>query len=82
MRRFILLERQAHSYERNPEFLGGSWMIMFRYRPNPNIIKFYGDELDNLGRAVVMDLEGKQIRIQHSDYPLMSPRATIVRSER
>jgi len=76
------LERKAHSYERNAEFFGGSWVIMFRYKPHPRVVEFYGNRLDYVGRAVVMNLEDKRIRIQHSDYPLTSPRATIVRTER
>lgn len=72
------LERKAYSYERNPDFLGGSWLIMFRFNPHhPISVKFLSDRLDKDGRAVVMDLNGKRIQIQHSDYPLKSPNATI-----
>ncbi len=32
------LERRAYSYERNNEFYGGSWVIMFRYKPHPDAV--------------------------------------------
>ena len=81
-RRHDSLERQAYSYERNPEFLGHSWRVMFRYKPHPKTVEFLGDRINDEGRAVVMDLDGKFIHIQHAEYSLRSPRATIVGTER
>lgn len=72
------LERKAYSYERDNEFYGGSWVIMFRYKPHPDVVKFYGERLKYTGRAVVMDFFGKHVRIQHSDYPLTMPDAKII----
>jgi hypothetical protein len=72
------LERRAYSYERDNEFYGGSWVIMFRYKPHPDVVKFYGDRLNYSGRAVVMDFYGKRLRVQHSDYPLTMPDAKII----
>jgi hypothetical protein len=72
------LERKAYSFERDNEFYGGSWVIMFRYKPHPDVVKFYGDRLKHIGRAVVMDFYGKRLRVQHSDYPLTMPDAKII----
>ena len=71
------LERKAYSYYRS-ELYGGSWVVMFRYKPHPDIVKFYGDRLNYSGRAVVMDSFGKRLRVQHSDYPLRMPEAKII----
>jgi len=71
------LERKAYSYYRS-ELYGGSWVVMFRYKPHPDVVKFYGNKLDYTGRAVVMDFFGKRLRVQHSDYPLRMPEAKII----
>lgn len=71
------LERKAFSYRRS-EIYDGSWMVMFRYKPNPDIVKFYGDRLNYSGRAVTMDYYGNRLRVQHSDYPLETPEAKII----
>jgi hypothetical protein len=67
------LERKAYSYYRD-----GLWVVMFRYKPHSDVVKFYGDRLDYIGRAVMMDLNGKDLRIKHSDYPLRIPEAIII----
>lgn len=71
------LERKAFSYYRS-ELYGGSWVVMFRYKPHPDVVKFYGDALNYTGRAVTMDFYGKRLRVQHSDYPLRMPEAKII----
>ena len=71
------LERKAYSYYRS-ELYGGSWVVMFRYKPRPDIVKFLGDRFNNTGRAVVMDFEGKDLRIRHTDFPLETPEAKII----
>ncbi len=71
------LERKAYSYYRS-ELYGGSWVVMFCYKPHPDIVKFYGNRLDYTGRAVIMDFFGKRLRVQHSDYPLRMPEAKII----
>ncbi len=76
--RYDSLERKAYSYERDNEFFGGSWVIMFRFKPHPDVVKFYGEGPKYTGRAVVMDFFGKRVRIQHSNYPLTMPDAKII----
>lgn len=70
------LERKAYSYERS-EIYGGSWLIMFRLKPLPEIVEHLGKEgFDEWGgRAVVMNYYGQKIKIQHSNYPLNMPGA-------
>jgi hypothetical protein len=72
------LERKAYSYERDNELYGGRWIVMFRYRPHPDVVKFYGDGFNYTGRAVIMDFYGKRLSVQHSDYPLRSPERIII----
>ena len=74
------LERKAYSYEHDNELYGGSWVVMFRYKPNPEVVKFYGDRLSHIGRSVIMDFTGKRIWIQHSDYSLGKPDARVIPS--
>ena len=71
------LENKAYSYYPS-ELYGGSWVIMFRYQPRPKLVEYYGDSITHIGRAVVMDFYGKDLRIQHSDYPLRMPEAKII----
>jgi hypothetical protein len=71
------LERKAYSYYRS-ELYGGSWVVMFRYKPHPDVVKFYGKHFDYTGRAVVMDFFGKDVIVMHSDYPLRMPEAKII----
>lgn len=71
------LERKVYSYYRS-EMYGGSWVVMFRYTPRPKTVEFYGEALNNIGRAVVMDFFGKRLRVQHSDYSLKMPEAKII----
>ncbi len=71
------LERKAYSYYRS-ELYGGSWVVVFRYKPRPRVVEFYGDKLNYIGRAVIMDFYGKDLRVQHSDYPLRMPEAKII----
>lgn len=75
--RYDSLERKAYSYYRS-DMYGGSWVVMFRYWPRPDIVRFYGDRLNHTGRAVTMDFYGKRLRVQHSDYPLNMPEAKII----
>ena len=72
------LQRKAYSYERDNELYGGSWVVMFRYTPRPKTVEFYGEVLNHIGRAVVMDFFGKRLRVQHSDYPLKMPEAKVI----
>jgi hypothetical protein len=72
------LERKAYSYERS-DLSGGSRVIMFRFKPKPEIVEHYSQEGSNaIGCAVVMDYRGKRVRIQHSPCPLSMPEAVIV----
>lgn len=72
------LERKAYSYRRS-EIYGGSWVIMFRIKPHPELVAHYGKErFEKSGRAVVMDYNGRRVRIQHSPYPLNMPDAKII----
>ncbi|MEZ5345839.1 MAG: hypothetical protein R2681_09825 [Pyrinomonadaceae bacterium] len=66
------LERKAYSYYRS-NIYGGSWVVMFRYKPHPDVVEFYGDRLNDSGRAVIMDFFGNGIMVQHADYPLETP---------
>jgi len=75
--RYDSLERKAYSYERS-ELYGGSWVIMFRFKPHPEVLKFYGEGLKYIGRAVTMDFYGKRLRVQHSNYTLTMPDAKII----
>lgn len=69
------LERKAYSYERS-ELYGGSWLIMFRFKQHPELVERYGKRrFETMGRAVVIDFLGKDVRIQHSNYPLTIPDA-------
>lgn len=71
------LERQAYSYNITDTW-GGSWEIMFRYKQHPKVTELYGDSIDNLGRAVVMNFYGKNLRLLHTDQPLKMPEAKII----
>ncbi len=71
------LERKAYSYERS-QLYGGSWVVIFRYKQHPEVVKFYGDRLNSIGRAVTMDFYGQRIRVHHSDYPLRMPDSKII----
>ena len=72
------LVRHALTVTRDEEFWDGSWIVMFRN----NNLHGAPDSKTNLakawGRAVVMDFYGKNIRIQHSAYPMMRPGARII----
>lgn len=70
------LERRAYSYYQAN--LLGPWEVIFRYRPHPLLVKHYGDDLEHIGRAVIVVPSSKRIFIQHSDYPLMRPGAVRV----
>lgn len=71
------LERKAYSYYRS-DLYGGNWVVMFRYKPKYRVVEFYGDKLNYIGRAVIMDFFGKRLKVQHSDYPLKIPGAKII----
>jgi hypothetical protein len=71
------LERKAFSYYQSTMY-GGSWIVMFRYKSNPKVDEYYGERINHIGRAVIMDFYGKGLRIQHSDYPLRMPEAKII----
>lgn len=75
-----LLERRAFSYRRDNDFYGGSWVIMFRYKSHPNMMKFYGEERNHIGRAVVMNFFGRHVRIQHSSIPTIRSRCPMQKS--
>lgn len=76
------LERRAASVVRDEEFWGGSWMVMFRMK-GQGAETYYGQEmLKTLGRAVVMDFYGKNIRIRHSPYTLTPPGAKLLSIDR
>lgn len=70
------LERKAYSYARS-EIYGGSWVVMFRYKPDPKTVEFYGSKINQIGRAVVTDFYGKDLRVKHSDFPLRHPGARL-----
>ncbi|HVE59315.1 MAG TPA: hypothetical protein VNB22_20995 [Pyrinomonadaceae bacterium] len=72
------LERIAYSYERDNELYGGRWIVMFRYKPHPEVVRFYGDSFDHIGRAVIIDFYGKRLRVQHSDYLLKSSETILI----
>lgn len=72
------LERQAVTVTRDIEFWGGSWIVMFRMRNLRGSPDQDTDLAKAWGRAVVMDFYGKNIRIQHSPYPMMRPGARII----
>lgn len=71
------LERRAATVTRDNEFWGGSWVVMFRMKGRS--AEFYGESSKALGRAVVIDFYGKDIRIQHSPYGIMQPGAKVLR---
>jgi hypothetical protein len=71
------LERKAYSYIHGERY-GDGWIVMFRYKPHPDVLKFYGDRLNHIGRAVTMDAHGKRLRLEHSDYPLRMPESRII----
>jgi hypothetical protein len=66
------LERRAHGFMRSGRF-GGGWTVTFRYRTKPDVIRFYGDRLSTIGRAVTMDDYGKRMRVEHQDFALDFP---------
>lgn len=74
------LERKAYSYERSTGY-GGSWVIMFKFKPQPDVLEFSGDSLNHSGRAVVMDFYGGELRILHSNQPIGMPEAIIIKQE-
>ena len=76
-RRHDSLERRAYSYYQS-EGSNKNWQILFRYKPKPEIVEYYGERLKTLARAVVMDQYGKDLRIMHSDQPLNLPQATRI----
>lgn len=76
--RYDSLERAAYSYERDNELYGGSWVVMFRYRPHPDVKTFQGERFGKVGRAVVMNFYGKYIVVRHTDFPLESPNARVL----
>lgn len=71
------LERKAYSYA-HVERYGDGWEVMFRYKPHLDTVKFYGERLAYIGRAVSMDAYGKRMRVEHSDYPLRSSDSIIL----
>ncbi|MBX3242907.1 MAG: hypothetical protein KF685_00375 [Acidobacteria bacterium] len=73
------LQRRAFSFSQDHEFFGGSWVVMFAFKPHQNVVRRSDDGFDNFGRAVVMDFYGRNIRILHSPYSLRSPNAKIMR---
>jgi hypothetical protein len=75
------LERNAYSYERSQGY-GGSWEVMFKFRPHPDVVKFWGEGFDHIGRAVVMDFYGRELRILHSQQPIGMPEAVIIQREK
>lgn len=72
------LERTAYSYVRDSELYGGSWVVMFRYRPHPDLERFQGERFGKVGRAVIVDFYGKDIFVRHTDFPLLSPDAKVL----
>lgn len=76
------LERRAATILRSTEFFGGSWVVMFRHK-GPDSVEYYSDDLANTwGRAVVMDFNGKNIRIMHSMQPMKQPGAGVLREQK
>jgi hypothetical protein len=67
------LERKSYSIERANESWGGSWIVVFRYKSRCNSADFYNGESNEWGRAVIMDIFGRRLRVKHTDYPLSSP---------
>jgi hypothetical protein len=71
------LERKAYSYEHSEMYEG--WVIMFRPKQHPELVARFGEEpFEKWGRAVVVDFNGKQVRIQHLPYPLNSQDAKVI----
>ena len=66
------LERRAHGFMGSGED-GGLWMVTFRYRKKPNLVRFYRGKLSTIGRAVTMDGYGKRMRVEHQDFALDIP---------
>jgi hypothetical protein len=66
------LERRAYGFMQG-DIHGDGWTIAFRYRRSPDRVRYYGDRLDVLGRAVTMDAYGRRMRVQHSDLFLTLP---------
>lgn len=71
------LERKAFSYYQS-ELYGGSWVVMFRIKRHSENKNLYDKKMNNIGRAVTMDFYGRDLFIQHSPYPLISPKAVII----
>lgn len=74
------LERKAYSYERSQGY-GGSWTIMFKFKPHPDVVESWGEGFNHIGRAVVMDFYGGELRILHSEQPIGMPEAIIIQQE-
>ncbi len=74
------LERKAYSYERSQGY-GGSWTIMFKFKPHPDVVESWGEGFNHIGRAVVMDFYGGELRILHSNQPIGIPEAIIIEQE-
>jgi hypothetical protein len=75
------LERKAYSYERSQGY-GGSWKVMFKFRPHPDVVEFWGEALNHIGSAVVMDFYGGELRILHSQQPIGMPEAVVIKREK
>jgi hypothetical protein len=72
------LERKAYSYIKYPDFYGGSWLIIFRFKLRPENANYYSEGEYHYGRAVIMDFNGKDVGIQHPQYLLERPDAKII----
>lgn len=69
------LEPRAVTVLRDADSWDGSWIIMFRVK-GQNSARYPLPKTS--GRAVVMDLYGRDIRIQHSNYPMKMPGARVI----
>ncbi len=73
------LKRAAYSVERSESSYGGSWIVMFRYKQHTELVARYGKEgFEKMGAAIVMDFEGKNVRMQHTSKPLNMPQARVL----